>query len=1317
MPGENFTLDKMLCSRRIFLKSFGAAMAVAGISGSELLYAQAPAESLRYRLRREKDELNLVFTAIGFQEVQTGLITKRSWLRPTGNLQRLIFTLPPQYYAETALNEAAIPARVSDDDLNQIQIFPAGASQIVLQPRGSQLIELTLDSLFAWQDFNLVLPDTAANRQLYDLEYRDAPNKPTTQVEVPWGILLTPIEPKEAAIGDTSSSRYQWVPSVDPRNTESSRTWFELWSAALEDPSVPTGNVPMDVLGIHGFQRKPDSLDAGQHVHIEFKQNVDMPPWLSQDTSLGSTGSSLSNLDRIKIAASFSDRFPLDAQKTIDYILPDDSTAITGTRPCYIDGNAVHASEMRVSSRGASVISGATAQWRPGCILSAWNESILDGRDQEVEIIQSGWLFPFGIFALLVTRTERAFVPDTDNHTVAPLIKQTFIQIPQPNVAIFSSSNLESAFQSLTITTDQTPPLDVIPAGQLDWKDRDYFLPSVGGTPFQFQHVGIDWENQRHKSSMPLVFVTNNDYVDLNSCLIWEPGSTASTFDGGAGDPAQWKIAKHGDGLRVVDKFWNTVVGRFAKYREQIAVALPLKSGDTTQYVDWVEWTRSCVPDNLGRPMDGTAMRPFEARSRAMQIKLHTVSLFNHVDTFCLGTYRDTRFVDAPLLDPEPTADKELVYFCNLPGNPDATTPYLYLLETRAMVPISPAVTGVDAIYYNGSTLQTQRDVRDVLGNIDNEIHFGSVTPTDSIGALATPDTHCTALNRAHGMLGDSTFNQSRWAQHQGNTGLLQGSSRLDYAAYRAKFRQKIDLNPFDLARSLGELADLKGRAKSLMGYSAIGPLIAGTASPIGKLPAQLKLGDMFGQNAEVLPGIPFAKIFETIGIDPIPTDMPQINQNASARPLAWKFQNYGFEWISSVIGTGPDQMSLDDLVTTVKATQPNPAKALGAPMGIKGNLNWETFAFPQKVSLTDVGVDFGRAGNTRMVLNAELSVSLGININDGKLSLAPIKPELSAEARLESFSLTIFSFIQIVFSYIQFNVDASGAKKFDLQIQSVGLTDNLEFINQIANLFGSLGHGFNLEISPQRAIANLTMRFPPQEGAPLFIGPAQVTNLTVAYSVTIPLLSRDALSTSFAISSREKPLTIYIPPWYGGKSYFLIETATTGLRMLEVSMEYGGVISAGWGIARGSASLTAGVYYGVNRSGSSGTITFMAFVRAAVDLSIAGFIEFKGQVYIALGVEGNSVYGTAEVSVSIRIGFFHFSYSFTATHRDTRQDNAAELSHTENSHAALPASSITYSGDVQLWQSHPPLQGVASSPLRRDAYLAIINAYNEREQ
>ncbi len=87
-----------------------------------------------------------------------------------------------------------------------------------------------------------------------------------------------------------------------------------------------------------------------------------------------------------------------------------------------------------------------------------------------------------------------------------------------------------------------------------------------------------------------------------------------------------------------------------------------------------------------------------------------------------------------------------------------------------------------------------------------------------------------------------------------------------------------------------------------------------------------------------------------------------------------------------------------------------------------------------------------------------------------------------------------------------------------------------------------------------------------------------------------------------------------------------------------------------------------AGVFFMLERATladgrASGKVVFKAFVRASVSLSILGIIQFKGLIYIALGYaeDGSNRYaiGEAEVSVSIKIGFIRFSYSFVATHVD----------------------------------------------------------------
>ena len=88
-----------------------------------------------------------------------------------------------------------------------------------------------------------------------------------------------------------------------------------------------------------------------------------------------------------------------------------------------------------------------------------------------------------------------------------------------------------------------------------------------------------------------------------------------------------------------------------------------------------------------------------------------------------------------------------------------------------------------------------------------------------------------------------------------------------------------------------------------------------------------------------------------------------------------------------------------------------------------------------------------------------------------------------------------------------------------------------LEFINQLSKILGGLGgdSGMDVDISPARVRISQTLRFPPKEGDPLFIGPAQVINLALGWAVMIPLSGRDVLSVSFALSSCVRNLSRFL--------------------------------------------------------------------------------------------------------------------------------------------------------------------------------------------
>ncbi len=397
---------------------------------------------------------------------------------------------------------------------------------------------------------------------------------------------------------------------------------------------------------------------------------------------------------------------------------------------------------------------------------------------------------------------------------------------------------------------------------------------------------------------------------------------------------------------------------------------------------------------------------------------------------------------------------------------------------------------------------------------------------------------------------------------------------------------------------------------------------------------------------------------------------------------------------------------------------------------GIEAALDWSNDVFtdqkfgPVEFKKRDVN---SSQGKTEIRINAKARVELGLeglSADASQLTIEPAKARISSRAALENFSIIVFEAIEIVFSEVAFTLSEDGRKEFTTTIADVQLFGPLAFLNQLSKILGGLGEefGIDIDISPARVRISQTLRFPPKEGDPLFIGPARITNLSLGWGVMIPLMGRDVLTASFAVSSREKPLTIFVPPWYGGKAHILVETTTRGIRLLEISMEYGALIPVDWGIATGEGSLMAGIFYMVEETvlpnkTKSGKVLFKAFVKAEVNLSVAGIIHFCGLVYIGLAFTedgtGRYVVGEATVSVSIKIGFVRFWSSFTATHveKSGGQNNAQGLL------ASLSVGSLQAGGtfEATLPGGSPDdihVFGPAFNQKRRDAFDRILAGY-----
>ncbi|MDN3220037.1 hypothetical protein [Pseudomonas nunensis] len=1216
-----------------------------------------------YILRRERDELFLKLKAIGFRET---IVSGSRWLYPIVEIKNryLIFEFPPQHFAETALPiDREIPEVFEDNRLAQIRLTASAPSQVVFRVKRKTPIRLRLESVLAWDELELVLPNLDEAGAPYQLEVGEVQERPVTRIELPWGIDLSPAN-------DTVPSGFTFD---DPLGIRATGSWVELWTTSLRHKSdLFFSSIPMEVLSVRGFDQKnvEGTVDAGNLiVTYADRPGLSFPP----------RPTPLSNYSRIDIAGSLSRRFlytgkitPLINTSIIKYESndPNQSGCVAA---CYAPGRTVPVKQLRLSARGGWLQLEGKWDPFPGCALSGWVHTTSIGRDHHVEVVGEGFLYPFGTPCELVLLSERVFGLDEKGHFVAPLITQAFLQIPQPNTV--EIGHVETPFKSISVTTPRSPPLDLPPGGDPEiYRHYDFFLPEVGGVPFSFEHVGIDWDDTKHRASMSMIFVNNKSRAPNG--LIWEPGSLWSPSNQNSvcsSSPVAQGDSAHsidqtasGDGLRAIDKLWTLVPGRFAQYGgASMALASSTARGATVLRIDWVEWTRGNIPTLLPTSVSP----PFRPRARTMRARIQSLEQISGEPSSSLVSYRDVRFTYSPILDPEPTTPPQDYFFNVTAQSNDPEIPYVYMLERRALVgePGSVPTRSAEEIANNikqayfGVSVNPNPIPDSLFLSIDNEVRFARSSSSEGIGGLSVPDTHLSFVNPKHGPVGDATFNEGRWTGYIGpSKSRIQAAQRLDYTAFASKSRPHHDILPFDNSRDQVMRDALIDDARQLMGI-VDGPVMTFASRDASGLTPGLKLGDLFGADAQIIPGLSFQSIFEDIALGSSPDNPPG---ERAATPPTWTMRTVGIEWLADVLD-GRESISIPNLIgSLMEEAKPSFPGEQPLSLGVEATLQWSNDVFKDvtvgPVRFTPID------GETRIDINASVRIDLGeVTIpSDGSgFQFSAGKSKVSAKAAITDFTVIVFDALQINFSNVVFEIFEDGHKDFSVQIKSVDLLPPLDFISQLAKIFEGLGdNSVHIVPTPQQIRIWQTLQFPANGSAPLFMGPAQISNLSLGWSITIPLLGRDVLSVGFSVSTREKPLTIYVPPWYGGKAYVLIEATTRGCRLVEVSMEFGALIPIEWGIATGQASLTAGIFYMLQRNDpkNSATVILRAFVKAAANLSVAGIIDFSGLIYIAMeriAAQQKILRGTAEVSVSIKIGFVRVSYSFSAIHEEVSDD------------------------------------------------------------
>lgn len=280
--------------------------------------------------------------------------------------------------------------------------------------------------------------------------------------------------------------------------------------------------------------------------------------------------------------------------------------------------------------------------------------------------------------------------------------------------------------------------------------------------------------------------------------------------------------------------------------------------------------------------------------------------------------------------------------------------------------------------------------------------------------------------------------------------------------------------------------------------------------------------------------------------------------------------------------------------------------------------------------------------GPASMTLHGEFHTSVGLDP----------KTTYTIKGDLRNFTLelvkgddTSLHFIDLAFRRLTFETSDNVKPKLHVDIAKVGFAGPLDFVNTLEQYLVSTGDGVHIDVQPSGIEAGYTLAVPD-----VGVGVFSLQHLAFTAGLNLPF-DGSAARARFAFCSREHPFTLAVS-LFGGGGFMALALGTDGFELVEASIEFGGCVAFNLGVASGSVSVMAGIYFKLEQKDSDDIVTLSGYLRATGQLNVLGLITISAEFYLALSYTSdggsNKVAGDASLTVEIDILFFHKSVSLS---------------------------------------------------------------------
>ncbi|MFD9902951.1 hypothetical protein [Streptomyces sp. NPDC059063] len=281
--------------------------------------------------------------------------------------------------------------------------------------------------------------------------------------------------------------------------------------------------------------------------------------------------------------------------------------------------------------------------------------------------------------------------------------------------------------------------------------------------------------------------------------------------------------------------------------------------------------------------------------------------------------------------------------------------------------------------------------------------------------------------------------------------------------------------------------------------------------------------------------------------------------------------------------------------------------------------------------------------------------------------SLRPDVPQAAdVTCTLDKFQLRMipgFGAVVLNFDRIRFTMRAGQKPDVEVKFGGVDFIGHLAFIQTLRNLIPL--DGFSdppaLTVDSSGIHANYSMQLPNAA-----VGVFSLENLSLNAMLSVPFIGNTPLQAGFSFCRREAPFRLTVS-MLGGGGYFGIVLNPQEIAVLDCALEFGAAVSMNFGVASGSLSVMAGVYFrleivrGADDDPNAPAdpdkpvrtnVKLVGYLRARGEVDVLGIVSASIELYLELGYEGGYAVGRARITISIEIGFFSKSVTISCERR-----------------------------------------------------------------